>query len=53
MSTTDPWKYDHEDFPRSDWRDEVQNNETLQGYREWVNGRLEADGREDEITPED
>lgn len=48
-TANNPWDYDHEDYSRADWRAEVQNDETLLGYREWVNSRLEADEREDEI----
>ena len=47
--TTDPWKLNHEDFPRSDWKYEVENDDTHQGYRDWLISRLEAEGREDEI----
>lgn len=48
-ATTNPWELDHEDFPREDWRYQVQNNDTLLGYREWLNVQLELNGREDEI----
>jgi len=51
-SSNDPWAYEHEDYSRADWRNEVINEETLQGYRAWVYSQLEADGREDEIDRE-
>jgi hypothetical protein len=36
------------DFPVADWRCHVVNDETRQGYWDWVWSELEADGRTDE-----
>lgn len=52
-TTTNPWDYDHDDFTREDWRNQVRGNETLLGYREWVDVQLELNGREDEIDRPD
>jgi hypothetical protein len=41
---SDPWGEDAE-HPVADWRDEVANDDTRLGYREWV-----AQRREDEPT---
>lgn len=51
--TTDPWGFEHDEFPRSDWKDEVRNGDTLRGYRDWVMAQLESEGREDEIEKAD
>ena len=40
------WKYwanEHPDHPMSDWRSEVINNDTRQGYWEWATQRDEED----------
>lgn len=33
----------HNDYPRIDWRCEVANGDTLLGYHEWVQHRLDAE----------
>ena len=39
---------EHPDYPRSDWQDEVANDDTLLGYWDWVDHRIEAEDREDD-----
>ena len=36
------WNYNNEDFPRSDWKDDVQNGDTQLGYFEWLIHNLES-----------
>lgn len=33
---------EHPDYPVEDWRREVGNDDTRQGYWEWVESQLEA-----------
>lgn len=35
------WDYEHEDFPRQDWRDNVISKDTQLGYFDWVIHNLE------------
>lgn len=35
------------DYPVEDWKYEVQNNDTRQGYWDWVESQIEAAGLED------
>lgn len=34
--------FEHPDWPRSEWRHEVQNNDTRLGYWEWVVHQIES-----------
>ena len=34
---------DHPDFPSSDWKEEVANDETRLGYWDWVQNAMEQD----------
>lgn len=38
----DPWQHEHPDYPKSDWRHEVANDDTLLGYWEWVEHQIES-----------
>lgn len=52
--TPDKWHKEHgywSDFPgypMEDWRSEIINNDTRQGYWDWVDGRIEEDSNEAE-----
>ena len=37
------WDDQHQAHPRIDWRYEVANGDTLLGYHEWVQHRLDAE----------
>lgn len=49
MPSTDPWA-EVPEFPVSDWKDEVANDETRLGYRAWVEHQREAQVDEIELT---
>jgi hypothetical protein len=33
---------EHPDYPVSDWQYEVQNNDTRNGYWDWVSNKIES-----------
>jgi hypothetical protein len=37
------WDGEHPNYPKKDWRLEVQNNDTLLSYWEWVFSKVEGD----------
>ena len=41
------WEGEHDDFPVSDWKYEVRNEDTRQGYWEWVANKVEATADEE------
>lgn len=49
----DPRGREHPNYPKSDWRYEVANDDTLLGYWEWVAMRLEVDSRDDRPVSKD
>jgi hypothetical protein len=48
MLAVDLWQ-DHPDWPRSEWRLEAGNDDTLLGYWEWVQAKLEELDQEAEF----
>jgi hypothetical protein len=38
VSPDNPWE-EHPDYPMSDWRYEVANEDTVRGYQDWVRAR--------------
>lgn len=51
MNTLKEWKPkshwdDHPDYPASDWKDEVSDNNTRQSYVDWVNSQIELNQEE-------
>lgn len=39
-SPDNPWE-EHPDYPMSDWRYEVANEDTVRGYQDWVRAKLD------------
>ena len=39
---------EHKDFPISDWRYEVANGDTMLGYMEWVEHKVEEKSYDEE-----
>lgn len=39
----DYWQSESDQYPKSDWKYEVENGDTLSGYWDWLRAKLEAD----------
>ncbi len=48
-----PEVVENSDFPFSDWQYEVANGDTRLGYADWLEGRLESQRHDDEMTSAD
>jgi hypothetical protein len=39
----------HPVYPVEDWQSEVENEDTRQGYWEWVHSKIESDGNDPDV----